>query len=59
MTADSTPGAGMKTQLTLAPVSFTASATLAKIGMPSTSSPAFFGLVPATTWVPYALLRSP
>ena len=30
----------------------TASATEAKMGMPSTSSPAFFGLVPATTWVP-------
>ena len=27
-------------------------ATDAKIGMPSTSVPAFLGLVPATTWVP-------
>ncbi len=36
----------------VAPVSATASATEAKIGMPSTSVPAFFGLVPATTWVP-------
>ena len=36
----------------MAPVASTASATEAKIGMPSTSVPAFFGLVPATTWVP-------
>ena len=37
----------------------TASPTLAKTGMPSTSVPAFLGLVPATTWVPYSRLRSP
>ena len=37
----------------VAPVSFTASPTDAKIGIPSTSVPAFFGFVPATTWVPY------
>ena len=43
----------------VAPVSFTASATEAKIGMSSTSVPAFLGLVPATTFVPYALLRPP
>ncbi len=36
----------------VAPVSATASPTVAKMGMPSTSVPAFFGLVPATTWVP-------
>ena len=36
----------------LAPVAFTASATVAKTGMPSMSSPAFLGLVPATTLVP-------
>jgi hypothetical protein len=52
MIAARTPAAGMKMQLALAPVSATASATEAKIGMPSTSSPAFLGLVPATTWVP-------
>ncbi len=52
ITALRTPGAGMKMQLALAPVSATASATDAKIGMPSTSSPAFLGLVPATTFVP-------
>ena len=52
ITASLTPGAGMNTQLTVAPVSFTASATSAKIGMPSTSVPALRGLVPATTWVP-------
>ena len=33
-------------------VAATASATEAKTGTPSTSVPAFFGLVPATTWVP-------
>ena len=36
----------------VAPVASTASATLAKTGMPSTSVPAFLGLVPATTCVP-------
>ena len=36
----------------LAPVASTASATVAKTGMPSTSSPPLFGLVPATTLVP-------
>jgi hypothetical protein len=42
----------MKMQLALAPVSATASLIVAKTGMPSTSVPAFLGLVPATTWVP-------
>ena len=51
-TAPATPGAGMKMHDAVAPVSATASATVAKMGMPSTSVPAFFGLVPATTWVP-------
>ena len=36
----------------LAPVVSTASATVAKTGMPSISSPPRLGLVPATTWVP-------
>ena len=36
----------------VAPVSFTASATDAKTGMPSISSPPRLGLVPATTLVP-------
>ncbi len=49
----------MKTHDALAPVAAFASATVAKMGTPSTSVPAFFGLVPATTRVPYALLRSP
>ena len=52
ITAERTPGAGMKMQLALAPVSATASATVAKIGMPSMSVPAFLGFVPATTCVP-------
>ena len=59
MTALLTPAAGMKTHDALAPVASTASPTLAKIGMPSTSVPAFFGFVPATTCVPYSLLRIP
>ena len=59
ITASRTPGAGMKTHDAVAPVSRTASATLAKIGMPSTSVPAFFGLVPATTCVPYSRLSRP
>ena len=36
----------------LAPVASTASATVAKTGMPSISSPPRLGLVPATTLVP-------
>ena len=36
----------------VAPVSFTASATEAKTGMPSISSPPRLGLVPPTTLVP-------
>jgi hypothetical protein len=44
-------GAGMKMH-GVAPVAATASATEAKTGMPSTSVPAFLGLVPATTCVP-------
>jgi len=52
MTASRTPGAGMKMHEAFAPVAATASPTDAKIGMPSTSVPAFFGLVPPTTLVP-------
>ena len=51
-TASDTPGAGMNTQDALAPASATASFTVANTGMPSTSVPAFFGFVPATTFVP-------
>lgn len=36
----------------VAPVSFTASRTLAKTGFPRCVSPAFFGFVPPTTLVP-------
>ena len=43
----------------VAPVSFTASAAVAKIGTPSTSVPAFFGFVPATICVPYSRLSFP
>jgi len=35
-----------------APVAFTASATEAKTGFPRCVSPAFFGFVPPTTFVP-------
>ncbi len=58
-TASETPGAGMNTHDAFAPVSATASFTVANTGIPSTSVPAFFGLVPATTFVPYSRLRSP
>ena len=57
--ASRTPGAGMNTHDAVAPVAATASPTSAKIGMPSTSVPAFFGLVPATTCVPYSRFRRP
>ncbi len=43
----------------VAPVASTASPTDAKIGTPSTSVPAFFGFVPATTCVPYSRLSLP
>ena len=59
ITASVTPGAGMKMHDAFAPVASRASATVAKIGTPSTSVPAFFGFVPATTCVPYAWLRRP
>ena len=59
ITASRTPGAGMKMHDAVAPVSATASATLANTGMPSTSVPAFFGFVPATTCVPYSRFRRP
>src|SRR4051794_6084601 len=58
-TASFTPGAGMKMHDALAPVASRASPTLAKMGTPSTSVPAFLGFVPATTCVPYPRLRRP
>ena len=59
ITASFTPGAGMKMHDAVAPVAAIASPTLAKTGMPSTSVPAFLGLVPATTWVPYVAVEQP
>ena len=59
ITASFTPGAGMKMHDAVAPVAAIASATVANTGMPSTSVPAFFGLVPATTCVPYERLSGP
>ncbi len=59
ITAFDTPGAGMNTHDAVAPVASTASATEPKIGMPSTSVPAFLGFVPATTCVPYSRFNSP
>src|SRR5438128_9662767 len=41
-----------------APVSRTASATVLKTGIPSTSCPALPGVTPANTCVPYLRLRS-
>ena len=43
---------GTKIADAVAPVSFTASLTLAKTGFPRCVSPAFFGFVPPTTFVP-------
>src|SRR5436190_6335676 len=44
--------------LTVAPVVLAASLTLAKMGMPSKFSPAFFGLTPATKqFLPFAYSR--
>jgi hypothetical protein len=43
---------GTKTIDVLAPVAATASATVSKIGTPSTSSPDFPGVTPATRSVP-------
>lgn len=42
----------------VAPVSFTASLTVAKTGLPKCVSPAFFGFVPPTTLVPRSIYRS-
>ena len=58
-TASPAAGAGTITIVAVAPVSVTASFTEANTGMPSTSVPAFFGLTPPTTFVPYARLRRP
>ena len=52
MIASFTPGAGMKMHDAVAPVAATASLTEPKTGTPSTSVPAFLGLVPPTTLVP-------
>ncbi|PKS11077.1 hypothetical protein jhhlp_002838 [Lomentospora prolificans] len=43
---------GTKMQEAVAPVSFTASETLAKTGRSRCVVPAFLGFVPPTTWVP-------
>jgi hypothetical protein len=51
--------AGTKTMVVFAPVSATASATVSKTGTPSTSCPPLPGVTPATTCVPYRLLRRP
>src|SRR3974390_784695 len=57
--ADGAPLGGTEMKLAFAPVRSTASFTEPNTGMPSMSSPARLGLVPPTTLVPYALLRSP
>ena len=46
---------GTKIAEAVAPVSFTASLTLANTGLPRCVSPAFLGLVPPTTLVPIRL----
>ena len=59
MMASAAARGGTEMNDAVAPVAFTASATEAKTGMPSISSPPRLGLVPPTTLVPYALLRRP
>ena len=51
-TASFANGGGTKVIAVFAPVSFIASSTELKIGIPSTNSPPLPGLVPATTFVP-------
>ena len=51
-TASIANAGGTKVIAVFAPVSFTASTTVLKMGIPSTSSPPLPGLVPATTFVP-------
>ena len=48
---------GTKIADAVAPVSFTASLTLANTGFPKCVSPAFLGFVPPTTFVPIMLVR--
>jgi hypothetical protein len=50
--ASAAPRGGTEMNDAVAPVVATASATVAKTGMPSISSPPRRGLVPATTLVP-------
>ena len=52
MMASAAKGGGTEMKEALAPVASTASATVAKTGMPSISSPPRLGFVPATTLVP-------
>ena len=53
---ESTVTYGTKMPVAVAPVSFTASETLAKTGRPRCVEPAFLGLVPPTTLVPIDIL---
>ena len=59
ITAAPAAGAGTITIVAVAPVSFTASATDANTGMPSTSVPALLGVTPPTTFVPYVAVAQP
>ena len=52
MMASAAARGGTEMNEAVAPVSFTASATEPKTGMPSISSPPRFGFVPPTTLVP-------
>ena len=55
MMASAANGGGTKMMLTLAPVCFTASATVLKMGtLPSKSVPPLPGVTPATSFVPYS-----
>ena len=52
--ASAAKGGGTKIMLQLAPVFVTASLTVLKTGTSSIFWPAFPGVTPATTWLPYA-----
>ena len=58
MIAPAAWGGGTNTHDALAPACFTASPTSLKMGRSKCLDPAFFGLVPPTTCVPYAIACS-
>ena len=58
MIASAAKGAGTKIPEAVAPVAWTASATVLKIGTPRCEAPPLPGLVPPTTFVPSSCICS-